>query len=197
MTNKALDNIAAALNGNNQLLMKKKILAAGKNYAVMDQNQKPLCYVYLSAAQNIAGKLLAGAVGSWAGREMSYTYIVQDAYNESALILKKGAGAWSANFGIYDAVSEEQGAVISLKRGLIGGMQAQWLDRENNQVTMATKGNVLRRQYSIVDQSQKEVGSVRHKIAAIRDTWSLNLETGTNILNAAVFATVLDFEKEM
>lgn len=41
------------------------------------------------------------------------------------------------------------------------------------------------------------MGSVRHKIAAIRDIWNLKLSGGANILNAAIFATVLDFEKEM
>lgn len=197
MANEALDNILNALNGKTSLLMKKKILAAGKNYAVMDESQNHLCYVYLSAGQNIVGNLLSDALGSWAGREMKYTYVVQDAYNQDALILKKGAGAWSANFRMYDAVSEEHLSILSLKRGLIGGMQAQWLDQSSNQVTMSTRGNVLRRQYAIVDQNQNEVGFVRHKIAAIRDTWNLNLAQHANILNAAIFATVLDFEKEM
>ncbi len=195
--NKALDNITNALNGKEVLLMKKKIIAAGKNYAVMDENQNHLCYVYLSAGQNLAGKLLSSVAGSWAGREMSYTYLIQDSANQNALILKKGAGAWSTTFIMHDAVTEEQVAMISLKRGLIGGMQAQWTEQSNNQVTMTTKGNVMRRQYAIVDQNQNEIGSVRHKIAAVRDTWSLNLSPHANILNAAIFAAVLDFEKEM
>jgi uncharacterized protein YxjI len=197
MENQALNNITNALNGKAELLMKKKILAAGKNYAVMDESQNPLCYVHLSAGQNIAGKLLSSVAGSWAGREMSYTYEVQDANNQDALVLKKGPGAWSTNFGMYDAVSGEQEATVSLKRGLIGGMQAQWMDQASSQVTMVTKGNVIRRQYSIVDQNNDEIGFVRHKIAAIRDTWNLKLTPQANILNAAIFATVLDFEKEM
>lgn len=197
MANSPLDSINKALEGKTDLLMKKKILAAGKNYAVMDENQNPLCYVYLSAKQNIVGNLLAGALGSWAGREQGYTYIVQDSFNQDALIVKKGAGAWSANFGIFDAASGEQRGMIALKRSLIGGMQAEWLDHENSQVVMHTKGNVIRRQYQIVDPSGRELGHVRHKIAAVRDVWNLKLTPEANILNAAIFATVLDFEKEM
>lgn len=197
MGNEALENIKNALSGKTSLLMKKKILAVGKNYAVMDESQNHLCYVYLSAGQNVVGNLLSSALGSWAGREMKYTYIVQDAYNQNALILNKGAGAWSANFRMYDAETEEMSAILSLKRSLVGGMQAQWLDQASNQVTMMTKGNVLRRQYSIIDQGRNEIGYVRHKIAAIRDTWNLNLSPSANILNAAIFAAVLDFEKEM
>lgn len=197
MGNEPLETINKALSGKSELLMKKKILAAGKNYAVMDENENHLCYVYLSAKQNIVGKLLSDAIGSWAGREMAYTYIVQDAFNQNALIVKKGAGAWSANFGVFDAVSEEQIAMIGLKRGLIGGMQAQWIDKETGKTTMSTKGNVIKRQYAIVDQNGQEIGHVRHKIVAVRDVWNLNLTPEANILNAAIFATVLDFEKEM
>lgn len=197
MGNEPLDTINKALSGKTDLLMKKKILAVGKNYAVMDENQNPLCYVYLDAKQNVVGNLLSGALGSWAGREMGYTYIVQDAFNQNALIVKKGAGAWSANFGIFDAVSGEQSAMIGLKRGLIGGMQAQWLDKETGNTLMSTKGNVLKRQYAILDGSNNEIGHVRHKIAAVRDVWNLRLTPEANILNAAIFATVLDFEKEM
>lgn len=197
MGNEPLDTINKALSGKTDLLMKKKILAVGKNYAVMDENQNPLCYVYLDAKQNVVGNLLSGALGSWAGREMGYTYIVQDAFNQNALIVKKGAGAWSANFGIFDAVSGEQSAMIGLKRGLIGGMQAQWLDKETGNTLMSTKGNVLKRQYAILDGSNTEIGHVRHKIAAVRDVWNLRLTPEANILNAAIFATVLDFEKEM
>lgn len=197
MANEPLETINKALSGKSELLMKKKILAAGKNYAVMDENQNHLCYVYLDAKQNIVGNILSGALGSWVGREMGYTYIVQDAFNQNALILKKGAGAWSANFGVFDAVSGDQLAMISLKRSLIGGMQAQWQDKDNSSIEMATKGNVIKRQYSIVDQNNRELGHVRHKIAAVRDVWMLKLTPEANILHAAIFATVLDFEKEM
>lgn len=197
MTNEPLKNITSALSDKTELLMKRKILAIGKNYTVMDKDQNPLCYVSLSAGQNIMGNMLSGALGSWVGREMEYTYTVQDTHDQVALVLKKGPGAWSANFGVFDFVSGEQTATLSLKRSLIGGMQAQWLDQGSNQATMVTKGNVIRRQYSILDQSQQEIGFVRHKIVAIRDTWNLNLSPQANILNAAIFATVLDFEKEM
>ncbi len=197
MANEPLDSIEKALSGKTSLLMKKKILAVGKNYAVMDEEQNPLCYVYLDAKQNVVGNLLSGALGSWAGREMGYTYVVQDAYNQNALIVKKGAGAWSANFGIFDAVSGEQLAMIGLKRGLIGGMQAHWMDKDSNQAVMSTKGNVLKRQYAITDPNGTEIGHVRHKIAAVRDVWNLKLTPEANILYAAIFATVLDFEKEM
>ncbi len=197
MANEALDSINNALQGKTNLLMKKKILAVGKNYAVMDENQNPLFYVYLNAKQNIVGNLLKDAVGSWAGRELSYTYVVQDASSREALVVRKGAGAWSANFGVFDATSGDELAMISMKRGLIGGMQAQWVDKGSNQPGMSTKGNVIRRQYSIVNQNGAEIGFVRHKVVAVRDVWNLNLTSEANILNAAIFATILDFEKEM
>lgn len=44
MENEPLNNIVKALSGKTELLMKKKILAAGKNYAVMDESQNHLCY---------------------------------------------------------------------------------------------------------------------------------------------------------
>ncbi len=197
MANEPLESINRALSGHTDLLMKKKILAVGKNYAVMDQEQNHLCYVYLDAKQNLVGNLLSGALGSWAGREMGYTYIVQDQNNQNALIIKKGAGAWKASFGVFDAESGDQKGMISMKRGLIGGMQAEWIDKETDQVTMQTRGNVLKRQYKILGPNGEELGHVRHKIAAVRDVWNLRLSDDANILNAAIFATVLDFEKEM
>ena len=82
----------------------------------------------------------------WAGRDIGYTYIVHDYYNQTALVLKKGAGAWSANLGVFDAVSGEQSAMISVKGALIGRMQTHWQERDASQPSMLTKGNVLRRQ---------------------------------------------------
>lgn len=197
MVNEPLNAINNALNGHTDLLMKKKIISAGKNYAVMDPEQNHLCYVYLNAKQNIVGNLLSGALGSWAGREMGYTYVVQDQDNQEALIIKKGTGAWKTSFGVFDVESGEQKAMISMKRGLIGGMQAEWIEKETGQAIMQTKGNVLKRQYQILGTDGRELGHVRHKIAAVRDVWNLKLSEGANILNAAIFATVLDFEKEM
>lgn len=197
MTKDALNNVTSSLSGKSDILMKKKILALGKNYTVMDTSQEPLCYVNLNMGSNIAGTLIAGNLGKWAGRTLQYTYVVQDANRQDALLIKKGPGAWSTNFSVLEEQSGEQIATISLKRSLIGGMEAQWYDPASDSVTMVTKGNVIRRQYSIVDHNQNEIGFVRHKIAAVRDTWNLKLEPSANILNAVVFATVLDFEKEM
>lgn len=197
MPNEYLENINKALSGKTELLMKKKMIAVGKNYAIMDEDQNPLSYIYLDAKQNVVGNLLSGALGSWAGREMGYTYLVQDSYNQNALVVKKGAGAWSANFGVFDAESGEQYAMIGLKRSLIGGMQAHWQEKNASQPDMSTKGNVLKRQYAIIGSNGAELGHVRHKIAAVRDVWSLKLAPEANILNAAIFAVVLDFEKEM
>lgn len=196
MTKKAFENILGALNGKSELLMKRKILALGKSYMVMDKDESPLCYVRLDMGSNLAGNLLSGSLGKWAGRSLNYTYTVQDSNEEVALHLQKGPGAWKTNFAVLEETGENHG-VLSINRGLMGGMVAQWVDPGTDQVSMVTQGNILKRQYAILNQDEQEIGSVRHKIAAIRDTWNLNLNSGGNILNAVILATVLDFEKEM
>ncbi len=197
MSKQALDNVTNALQGKVELLMKKKILALGKNYTVMDKDQNPLCYVKLDWGSNMAGNMLSGYMGKWAGRMMQYTYSVQDTNEEIALEIRKGPGAWKTNFEVVETESSEKFGTISMKRSLIGGMLAQWSEPNSNQVMMKTQGNVIRRQYKIVDENEGEIASVRHKIAAIRDTWTLDIHTGKESMEAVVFATVLDFEKEM
>lgn len=197
MVKEALDNVINSLSGKSELLMKKKILALGKNYTVMDTLENPLCYVRLNFGSNIAGNILSRDMGKWAGRMMQYTYTVEDANQQNALEIRKGPGAWKTNFQVTEPETGQQVGVISMKRGLVGGMLAQWFDPASNAVTLKTQGNVLRRQYAMLDENNTEVASVRHKIVAIRDTWNLNLNAGSNHLEAVVFATVLDFEKEM
>lgn len=196
MTKQALDNVVNALEGKTELLMKKKILSLGKNYTVMDSSQTPLCYVRLDMGSNMMGNIASNYLGKWAGRMMQYTYSVEDTGNENALEIHKGKGAWKTNFEVTEPETGENLGVISLKRGLVGGMLAQWADQSSGQVAMVTQGNVMRRQYKITDTNNAEVASVRHKIAAVRDTWTLNVSPEHN-LKAVIFATILDFEKEM
>lgn len=42
-----------------------------------------------------------------------------------------------------------------------------------------------------------EIVHVMHKIAAVRDEWSLKLTPEANILNTTILSVILDFEKEM
>jgi uncharacterized protein YxjI len=83
-----------------------------------------------------------------------------------------------------------------MKRSLIGGLKAEWLN-PNGQIVMMTKGNIIRRKYTISNGSGQEIGRVRHKILAIRDVWQLELNPSTNHLYSAIFAVILDFEKKM
>ena len=48
MTQNALNSIMAELNGKEEVLMKKKIVALGKHYNVMDKDKNTICSVHLS-----------------------------------------------------------------------------------------------------------------------------------------------------
>jgi uncharacterized protein YxjI len=202
--NPAAQNIVNALQGQPMLLMKMQILSLGKNYWVMDSAQKPLCYIGLDASQNMSGQLLGSAVGAVAGdylgrfvaRSQQYTYTVKDANQQVAMLIKKGPGGNTTRFDVVDAVTGGSFGAIEMKRSLIGGMKTHWLD-PNGAPLMSTKGNVIRRKYSIVGADGRELGRVRHKILAVRDVWQLEFESGANHLYTSIFATILDFEKEM
>jgi len=202
--NPAAQNIVNALQGQQTLLMKMQILSLGKNYWVMDKEQRPLAYIGLDAGQNIGGQVLGAAVshlagdyvGRWAARSQEYTYTVKDAQKNLAMYVRKGSGGNTTRFDIQDAVTGGSFGVIDLKRSLFGGLKATWF-APNGQPIMATKGNIIRRKYSIVGGDGREVGRVRHKILAIRDVWQLEFESGANHLYSAIFATILDFEKKM
>jgi uncharacterized protein YxjI len=202
--NPAAQNIVNALQGQPMLLMKMQILSLGKNYWVMDPAQTPLCYIGLDAGQNVSGQLLSSAVGTLAGgyvgrfvtRSQQYTYTVQDATHQVAILIRKGAGGNSSRFDVVDAASGGSFGAIDLQRSLLGGLKATWVDPTGAPV-MSTNGNILRRTYSIVGADGRELGRVRHKILAVRDVWQLEFEAGANHLYSSIFATILDFEKEM
>jgi uncharacterized protein YxjI len=196
--------VVAALANQPRLLMKMRILSFGKNYDVMDGNQRVLCHVGLDASQNISGQAFGAAVGAfagdyigrWAGRSLAYTYLVRDPNGTVALAIQKGTGGNRAQFQVTDVVTGTSFGVIDLKRSLIGGLKAGWLS-PTGQLWMQTKGNILRRKYAILGPDGRELGRVRHKILAIRDVWQLEFESGANHLFSAIFATILDFEKKM
>ncbi len=197
MSQQALERINGSLSGKTELLMKKKIISLGKNYTVTDLDGNILCFVRLNAGSNIAGNIVSNYGGRWVGRSLSYTYTVYDADDQEALKIVKSGGAWSSNFDVVEPESQQRLGLIQLKRSLIlGGMKAQWVN-PSNQLELSTQGNVIRRKYRMVDLSGTEVAKVRHKIVAIRDTWNLEVYGGQHNLHAVVFATVLDFEKEM
>ncbi|MCI4333403.1 MAG: hypothetical protein L3K01_06760 [Thermoplasmata archaeon] len=202
--NPAAQNIVNALQGQPKLLMKMQILSLGKNYWVMDAAQKPLCYIGLDAGQNISGQVLGAAVGAIAGdylgrfaaRSMEYTYTVKDASQQVAMLIKKGSGGNKSRFDVVDAMTGGSFGAIDMKRSLIGGLKASWL-APNGAPVMSTKGNIIRRKYSIMGADGREIGRVRHKILAVRDVWELEFEAGANHLYTSIFATILDFEKKM
>jgi uncharacterized protein YxjI len=202
--NPAAQNVVNVLANQPSLLMKMRILSLGKNYDVMDPNQQVLCHVGLDAGQNVGGEVVKGAIASIAGdylgryaaRDMTYTYRVTDAAGNLALEIRKGAGANQARFDVFDPLTNVPVGSIQLRRSLIGGLQATWL-APNGQPLMQTQGNVIRRTYAIRGPDGREIGRVRHKILAIRDVWQLEFGAGTNHLYSAIFATILDFEKEM
>jgi uncharacterized protein YxjI len=202
--NPAAQNIVNALQGQPKLLMKMQILSLGKNYWVMDAAQKPLCYIGLDAGQNVSGAVLGAAVGAIAGdyigrfaaRSMEYTYTVKDASQQVAMLIKKGSGGNKSRFDVVDAMTGGSFGAIDMKRSLIGGLKATWL-APNGAPVMSTKGNIIRRKYSIIGSDGRELGRVRHKILAVRDVWELEFEAGANHLYTSIFATILDFEKKM
>ncbi|MCI4373266.1 MAG: hypothetical protein L3K02_06465 [Thermoplasmata archaeon] len=196
--------IVAALANQPKLLMKMRILSLGKNYDVMDPNQRVLCQVGLDASQNMTGaavtsvvsQVAGGYIGRWAGRSLAYTYLVRDANGTVALAINKGSGGNKAEFQVVDVVTGTSFGRIELKRSLIGGLKATWFGSDG-QPWLNTKGNIIRRKYAILGPDGREVGRVRHKILAIRDVWELEFESGANHLFSAIFATILDFEKKM
>ena len=202
--NPAALNIVNSLQGQKMLLMKMQILSLGKNYWVMDSAQRPLCYIGLDASQNITAAVISGAVSSIAGdyigryaaRTQQYTYTVKAQSQQVAMLIKKGSGGNRSRFDVVDAVTGGSFGAIEMKRSLIGGLHATWVDPSGAPV-MVTKGNILRRKYSINGPDGREIGRVRHKILAVRDVWQLEFESGANHLYSTIFATVLDFEKKM
>ena len=202
--NPTAQNIVQALSSQSTLLMKMRILSLGKNYDVMDATQRVLCQIGLDAGQNVAGQMLGSAVsqlageyiGRYAARSMNYTYTVKDAAGNLGLEIRKTGGGNHSQFQVSEPMGGTPVGLIDLKRSLIGGLNAIWI-APAGQALMSTKGNILRRKYSILGPDGRDVGRVRHKILAIRDVWQLDLDPGSNHLFSSIFATILDFEKKM
>jgi uncharacterized protein YxjI len=198
MSQNALNSITAELNGKEEILMKKKIVALGKHYNVMDKDKNNICSVHLSWGQNLGGESISQYGGKWIGRSMKYTYKIKDNQDELALEVKKYAGSWKTSF---EVVEPETGTIIGkilLKRSfLIGGIKARWTKSDSDDPVMTVKGNVMRRKYLIVGSDGKEIAKIRHKIVAVRDVWPIKLYDKKMGLQAIIFAAVLDFEKEM
>lgn len=196
--------VVQRLSGQPKLLMKMRILSLGKNYDVMDAEQRVLCQVGLDAGQNVKGaivgsavsQLAGGYVGRWAQRSLQYTYVVRDAQGTPALEIRKGSGGNRSQFQVVDPQLNVMLGQIDLQRSLIGGLKASWIG-PNGQTYLRSKGNIIRRKYEIMGPQGSSVGRVRHKILAIRDVWQLELSPEVNHLYSALFATVLDFEKKM
>lgn len=202
--NPVAQNIVQALSNQSMLLMKMQILSFGKNYDVMDPNKTPLCRIGLDAGQNIKGQVLGSVVSQFAGdyigryatRSLNYTYTVKDAAGNLGLEIRKTGGGNHSQFQVVDPMASAPVGVIDMKRSLFGGLKATWLSPSGPPL-MQTKGNIIRRKYSINGPDGRELGRVRHKILAIRDVWQLELDPGSNHLFSSIFATILDFEKKM
>jgi uncharacterized protein YxjI len=167
---------------------------------VMDPNQTVLCRIGLDSGQNARGQMIEGAVGGYLGRyaarSMNYTYTVKDPAGNLGFEIRKSGGGNHSQFQVVDPFLGTAVGVIELKRSLMGGLDATWV-APGGQPLMRTKGSILRRQYEIVGPDGREMGHVRHKILAVRDVWELELDPGSNHLFSSMFATILDFEKEM
>jgi uncharacterized protein YxjI len=202
--NPTAQGVVQSLSGHPKLLMKMRILSLGKNYDVMDEQERVLCQVGLDAGQNVKGALIGSAVsqiagdyiGRFAQRSLTYTYIVRDVQGNPALEIRKGSGGNKAEFQVVDPQTNALVGKIDMKRSLIGGLKASWV-APDGQVYLSSRGNIIRRKYEIVGPDGRSVGRVRHKILAIRDVWQLELDPQVNHLYSALFATVLDFEKKM
>lgn len=202
--NPVAQNIVQALSNQSTLLMKMQILSFGKNYDVMDQNKTPLCRIGLDAGQNIKGQVIGSVIGQFAGdyigryatRSLNYTYTVKDAAGNLGLEIRKTGGGNRSQFQVVDPMAGTPVGLIDMKRSLIGGLKATWVSPSGPPL-MQTKGNIIRRKYSITGPDGREMGRVRHKILAIRDVWQLELTPGSNHLFSSIFATILDFEKKM
>lgn len=198
--NPAAQGLLQSLTAQSTLLMKMRILSFGKNYDVMDPQQRVLCQVGLPAGQNVKGQLLAGAVGGylgrWAARSLEYTYDVKDPAGNLALQIRKGSGGNRAEFLVVDPVTGAGLGAIQMERSLIGGLKASW-NGPDGQPWMRTEGNVIRLTYTIHGPDGRELGRVKHKVLAVRDVWELDLEATANHLYSAIFAVILDFEKKM
>src|SRR5579871_3133502 len=95
--NGAAVGIMNAMTNQGTLLMKMKILSMGKNYDVMDKDQRVLATIGLDANQNMtAGAIGGDYVGRFARRSLSYTYDVKDPAGNLALQIKKGSGGNTA-----------------------------------------------------------------------------------------------------
>ncbi|MFI5418660.1 MAG: hypothetical protein ACHQ2Y_07195 [Candidatus Lutacidiplasmatales archaeon] len=202
--NPAAQNLVNSLAGQPTLLMKMAVLSLGKNYSIMDPEQRVLGTIGLDAKQNVTGAVVASAVsqiagdyvGRWAARRREYEYEVKDAQGQLAMLIRKGIGGNTSIFQVVDSSTGGSFGHIDMKRSLIGGLKASWVGPDGSPL-MASKGNIIRRKYSIVGPNGAELGKVRHKILAVRDVWQLELGPGTNHLYSAIFATILDFEKKM
>jgi uncharacterized protein YxjI len=202
--NPVAQTVVRDLSGQPKLLMKMQILSFGKNYDVMDAEQRVLCKVGLDSGQNVKGAVVGAAVSSIAGgylgryvqRSLTYTYVVRDAQGNPALEIRKGSGGNTSEFQIVDPSANVLLGVIRMKRSLIGGLKANWVGPDG-QVYLSSKGNIIRRKYEVLGPTGQSVGRVRHKILAIRDVWELDMSPQVNHLYSALFATVLDFEKKM
>ncbi|MGC2290069.1 MAG: hypothetical protein WA688_09490 [Thermoplasmata archaeon] len=198
--NPVAQNIMQALSNQPNLVMKMQIFSMGKNYDVMDPNQTVLCRIGLTSGQNMQGQMLESAVGGYlgryVGRSMNYTYTVKDPAGNLGFEIRKTGGGNHSQFQVVDPFLGTPVGLIELKRSLMGGLTATWV-APAGQPLMTTKGSILRRTYEIMGPDGREVGHVRHKILAIRDVWELELGPGSNHLFSSMFATILDFEKEM
>ena len=119
--NPAAQNLVTALNGQPKLLMKMAILSLGKNYSIMDGNQRVLGTIGLDAGQNLKGAFVGAAVseiagsyvGRWAARRREYEYEVKDSQGQLAMHIRKGQGGNTSVFQVVDAVTREGASATS------------------------------------------------------------------------------------
>src|SRR5271170_2416076 len=161
--NPAAVGIMNSMTNQGLLLMKMRMLALGKHYDIMDKDEHLLATMSLDAKQNMTGAVVGTAVASIAGdyigrlakRSLAYTYDVMDAGGNLAFQIRKGSGGNTAQFTVVDPITGVNAGTIDMKRSLFGGLKAHWM-APSGQPLMVTKGNIIRRKYTITDTSGKE-----------------------------------------
>jgi zinc-ribbon domain len=193
---------ALGLHGHRSFLVQHQVLSMGHSYRVMDPNKRLLFTVQGNASQNFQGNLLGGLVGgfdSFLGRmearsvNMSYTLVDGQSQQQLGSILKEG-GANQSTFTLTDP-SGQRLFVISLQRGLMGGITATASGGDGRPM-LQTSGNLVRHNFIIKDAQGIEQAKVHEAWVAIRDTYNVEMLGTVDPVYPLVFTIMLDFEKE-
>ncbi len=189
---------ALGLRGQKRFLVQHQLLSLGHSYRVMDAEKRHLFTVEGHAGQNVSANLLGGLAGGGylgrlATRSLGMTYTLSDARGGQHGTVVKEGGANASTFTLTDARGQRR-VVITLERGLMGGMTAKAID-PSGQPLFQTSGNLLRHNFVIKDAQGRELVKVHEAWVAVRDTYNVDLLGPIDPLYPLVFTILIDFEK--